>query len=335
MRYFPILILALWAVSIHAQEWEDEVLFEGANGSLTLNIISSTDTSYFAPIIESFLQSYPAINVDYKVMGSADVYETFRQSPSQFDVVVSSAMDLQLKLVNDGFAQQIDDVKHPEWAHWRHSLFGFTLEPASIVINKEAFKDLPVPRTRQKLIEVLRANPDTFRGKVGTYDVRQSGLGYLFATQDARASETYWRLMEIFGSLRSRLYCCSADMIDDLADGTIAVSYNVLGSYATARNDVANRIEVILPSDFPNTMMRTALISRESHRANVANLFLRHLISSRWSENQPGNFPLPFLNADRDNPAQSIIALEPGLMVFLDRLKRNTFINEWENAIIQ
>lgn len=70
---------------------------------------------------------------------------------------------------------------------------GFTTEPAAIVLNTVAFDQLPVPATRQDLIEVLRTNADTFIGKVGTYDVRQSGLGYLFATQDARVSEPFWR----------------------------------------------------------------------------------------------------------------------------------------------
>ena len=78
-------------------------------------------------------------------------------------------------------------------------MFAFTSEPAAIVINRAAFEGLPIPETRQELIEALRARPDVFRGRIGTYDVRQSGLGYLFATQDARASETFWRLMEVMG----------------------------------------------------------------------------------------------------------------------------------------
>ena len=53
-------------------------------------------------------------------------------------------------------------------------------------------------------------------------------------------------------------------MIEDLAVGKIAISYNVLGSYADARTEFADKIEVILPSEFPTTMMRTALVSANS-----------------------------------------------------------------------
>jgi len=335
MRYILVLMLLFLAAKIQAVEWEDQQLFKGQNSTQTLRVISSTDTAIFAPIIHSFLQSNPDLNIHYQVAISADVYSEFRANPEHYDVVVSSAMDLQLKLVNDGFAQPVEGLEHPAWAQWRRSLFGFTLESASIVINKAAFEHLPVPGSRQEMIEIMRANPDTFSGRIGTYDVRQSGLGYLFATQDARASETYWRLMEIMGSLRTRLYCCSGAMIDDLADGTLAISYNVLGSYASAREDVADKIDVILPSDFPNTMMRTALVASNTPNADAAILFMRHLVSSRWSDTDSQTIPLPPLTAYQNNSQQSIIALNPGLMVFLDDMKRKTFIDEWESAIIQ
>ncbi len=335
MRYILFLILALLLAPAFALDWEDQQLFEGNNGTQTLRVISNTDTAIFAPVIQSFLQSHPQLNIEYNVASSANVYSSFRSTPDAYDLVVSSAMDLQLKLVNDGFAQPIEDIAHPAWAKWRRSLFGFTLEPASIVINKAAFKGLPTPGSRQEMIEVLRENPEAFTGRIGTYDIRQSGLGYLFATQDARVSETYWRLTEIMGSLNTQLYCCSGDMIDELAKGTIAISYNVLGSYASARSDVADKIEVILPSDFHNTMMRTVLIAQTTQKTSAATLFLRHLISSRWSKPDTENVSLPPLTTQQDNSQRSIIALDPGLMVFLDAMKRKTFIDEWESAIIQ
>jgi iron(III) transport system substrate-binding protein len=243
-------------------------------------------------------------------------------------------MDLQLKLVNDGFALELTNVSHPSWAHWRQSLFAFTSEPAAIVLNRAAFEGQPVPQSRQELIEALRARPEVFRNRVGTYDVRQSGLGYLFATQDARASETFWRLMEIMGGLNVQLYCCSGDMIDDLTDGTIAVAYNVLGSYAAARTESQDALEIIFPSDFPTTMMRTAVISKDTSEPQAAELFIRHLIAMQSATAQR-RFSLPPLNAPENGADRATIALEPALMTFLDTLKRNAFLSEWENALIQ
>lgn len=339
MRNIIFLILCVadfvFPPSALAIDLEEERLFKGKDGASTIRVLSSTDTSVFEPTITGFLSANPAVNIEYLVAGSADIYTLFRQSPEQYDIVISSAMDLQLKLVNDGFALQVQSITHPEWAQWRQSLYGFTLEPAGIVINKQHFKEIPVPTSRQELIEVLRKNPDKFRGKVATYDVRQSGLGYLFATQDARDSETYWRLMEIMGSLDAELYCCSGGMIDDVSTGDIAIAYNVLTSYASARTDAADAIELVQPSDFSNVMMRTVLISEKTKHSKSAMTFLRYLTALAVSNPPVDELALPSLRNTNNGTQSSVISLEPGLMIFLDRLKRQTFINEWESAIIQ
>lgn len=335
MRYLIILVLTLMPGLCLAQSWEDQRIFGNPSGRQILRIISSTDTSFFAPIIEGFLANRPDVSVEYLVTGTADIDGIFRTSPEAYDVVISSAMDLQLKLANDGYARRLDAISHPAWAQWRQSLFAFTTEPATIVINTSAFVGQKVPQTRLELIQALRADPETFRNKIGTYDVRQSGLGYLFATQDARASESYWRLTEVMGSLNARLYCCSGAMIDDLADGTIVVAYNVLGSYASARSDVEGNLEVILPSDFPTTMMRTAFVSASTKQPQVATDFVRHLTAAQSATATVTEFPLPPLASTLDVQGQAMITLEPALMTYLDRLKRRTFIREWESAIIQ
>jgi len=339
MRYiFTLIILfsiSFFSTSSEAVEWEDSRRFNSDENINTLRILSTTDTAVFAPIIENFLKDLPDLSIEYLVAGSTDVYNEFQQSSDQYDVVISSAMDLQLKLVNDGFALRSNGLQHPSWAQWRKSLFGFTLEPAAIVVNKTAFNKLPVPKSRQEMIEVLRRKPASFTGRIGTYDVRTSGLGYLFATQDARRSETYWRLTEIMGSLDVRLYCCSGEMIEDLAAGKIDILYNVLGSYASARTELADKIDVILPSEFPTTMMRTALISAESKKQVAATSFVHYLLSSQWGAADDSVKTLPSLQHAPDELKRSAIALEPGLMIFLDQLKRQNFIEEWEQAIIQ
>ncbi len=334
MRYFLTLVFVCLCHSSWAQEWEDREVFNQAGAATTLRIISSTDTELFAPLVEAFVTRNSDIAVEYLVTGTADIDKRFRETPEAFDIAISSAMDLQLKLANDGYALTLETLSHPAWAQWRQSLFAFTSEPAAIVINRDAFAGLPIPQTRQDLIETMRARPDTFQGRIGTYDVRRSGLGYLFATQDARASETFWRLMEVMGGLDAKLYCCSSDMIDDLSDGKIVVVYNVLGSYAQAHADGQNSLHIILPSDFPTTMMRTALVSLATKKPAAAQQFVEFLVT--YQPNSPDSTPaLPPLRDLEVGPEGATIVLEPALMTFLDTLKRSKFISEWENALIQ
>ncbi|MEP6018767.1 MAG: extracellular solute-binding protein [Paracoccaceae bacterium] len=334
MRIYFVLVFLLCAHTGLAQAWEDRQVFGKADPSTTLRIISSTDTELFAPLLQSFVASNPNVSIEYLVTGTADLDRRFRKDPTAFDIAISSAMDLQLKLTNDGFALALENISHPDWAEWRQSLFAFTSEPAAIVINRTAFEGFPIPQSRQELIEALRARPELFRNRIGTYDVRRSGLGYLFATQDSRASETFWRLMEVMGGLNVQLYCCSGDMIDDLTDGTIAVAYNVLGSYAQARAENQDILEIVLPSDFPTTMMRTALVSKGSQKPTAAERFIRYLVTYQSNLTDDAR-SLPSLTVNDIGTERQAIALEPALMTFLDALKRNKFLSEWESALIQ
>jgi len=332
MRNLVFVILGLWAGAVAATELEDRQVFHGEDGA-TLRVLSSTDTDIFAPILEGFIARNPAVSVDYAVAGSADMVNLIADCPDCFDVVISSAMDLQLKLANDGLARRMDGLAQGA-SHWRQSVFGFTLEPATVVLNRAAFAGRDLPATRQALIEALRADPEYFRGRLGTYDVRLSGLGYLFATQDARTSETFWRLMEVFGNLDARLYCCSGDMIDDLASGELYVAYNVLGSYAQTRPDTADKVIIITPEDFATTMMRTALVLDSTDLGDVAEALLSYLTSGAWAAQDRPGFPLPSIG-DADAQVLNVVSLDPGLLVYLDRLKRALFLEAWSSALLR
>lgn len=335
MRYLFALILCLLAPVSGAQDWEDRQRFGPADASGVLRVLSSTDTALFEPLLRSFVAVHADTAIDYFVASTSELDQIFRQTPEAYDVVISSAMDLQFKLANDGFARPLEDFPYPGWAQWRRSLFAFTSEPAAIVINRGAFAGLDIPHTRQELIRVLRDHPTLFQGRVGTYDVRQSGVGYLFATQDARTSETYWRLMEVMGGLQTQLYCCSGEMIEDVARGQIAVAYNVLASYAVARADLTDKIEVIVPSDFQTIMMRTALVSAQTQRPAQAQTFVAHLLRQKAAAGGGSATSLPGLDLTRDAAGQSTIPLEPALLTYLDTLKSAGFFKDWTDAIIQ
>lgn len=334
MRSIVTLIIALWAAAAHTQVWEDQRFFGTNSAQQQLQIISSTDTDYLAPMMSAFVAQNPNVAIQYSVAGTADIYRIVQEQPAQFDLVISSAMDLQIKLVNDGFATRLDGLSYPEWAQWRQSLFGFTAEPAAIVLNRHVFETLPVPQTRQELIALLRQRPDVFRNRVATYDIRQSGVGYLFATQDARTSETYWRLTEVMGGLGMQLYCCSGEMIDAVSKGEIYLAYNVLGSYARTRAKTDNTIEVIVPNDFSTTMMRTIYLASGSKQKEVAQDFLEFTLEHSLKTPEPSSL-LPRLMSNDHEEKRQFIPLEPSLMIYLDRLKRAAFVQEWESAVIQ
>ena len=81
-------------------------------------------------------------------------------------------------------------------------------------------------------------------------------------------------------------------------------------------------------------MMRTVLASRGATHPLVAEDFIRHLLTLQ-ANGDTTHFPLPPLSPSEENEGQTIIALNPALMTYLDQMKRSAFIREWEDAIVQ
>ncbi|WP_424943819.1 ABC transporter substrate-binding protein [Aliiroseovarius crassostreae] len=337
MRHLILaLVLICTALPGRAFEIEDRARFGPENSTRELRILSAADIGFFEPMITSFLANHPGVSIDYVVASSTELDRAIRDEGQAFDVVISSAMDLQTKLANDGMARRhVSDVTLdlPDWATWNDMLFAFTQEPAAIVVSKDLFGDLPIPRDRHELINLLREHPDRFRGRVGTYDVRSSGLGYLFATQDTRASETYWRLTEVMGGLKTRLYCCSSEMIDAVKSGELLIAYNVLGSYAMNRAD-RDEFVIILPADFTTVMLRTVMIPNNAANDQLSGQFVDHLLRRSHGANAR---PLtdPKLDLEAIDSSLNRIRIGAGLLVYLDQMKRRAFLSEWENALVR
>ena len=337
MRHIILPILISLSASVAtAFEIEARADFGTQPESETIRILSTADINYFTPVIESFRAFRPDLAIEYTVASSTEVMDAIVREKQPFDIVISSAMDLQTKLANDGLAREhISPTTQnlPDWAVWNDMVYAFTQEPAGFVISNALFDGLPIPQNRQKLITALRQNPDRFKGRVGTYDIRKSGAGYLFATQDARVSDTYWRLTEVMGTLDPTLYCCASEMITDVVNGDLAVAYNVLASYAE-KSPHQDKFTIILPSDFSIVMLRTMLIPETSKKPVLAANFLDFVLAQTYPS---GVSPLLKTQSLEEAEQSTLyrISMGPGLLVYLDYFKKKNFIAEWENAIVQ
>ncbi|MCV6823753.1 MULTISPECIES: ABC transporter substrate-binding protein [Halocynthiibacter] len=340
-RLIAVLLTHLaFALGASAFEIEDRRQYPAEDGARELRIISTADAPVFEPIIRAFQLAHPDVAIDYVIASSTELMKAISEEEADFDLAISSAMDLQTKLANDGFAldyrSEATDAL-PKWAKWHDQIFAFTQEPAVMVIAEGAFANRPAPRTRDDLIAMLRDNPAEFDGRIGTYDVRISGAGYLFATQDSRNTDSYWRLTEVMGRLNAQLYSGSKAMIEDVAAGRLALAYNVVGSYAAQRLADTPGIRIVPFEDFLSVMLRTALIPKNAQNIEDAGLMIDFLVQLNQREDIEQETYLAPVSAQslNENYAARPIRLGPGLLVFLDRLKKETFLRNWENAIVQ
>jgi two-component system sensor histidine kinase TctE len=316
----------------------------------TLTIVGTTDTPLFARFIAAFQVERPEVSIIYEETDTLPMYERFIEgtlTPVP-DLMVSSAADLQLKLANDGHALAydspfLDDL--PSWARWRNEVFGFTFEPAVIIYNPDLVPPEDVPRTHLRLAELLETQTERFSGRIATYDIAVSGVGYLLAAQDQLISSNFWRLANAFGRVSAQLSGSSPAILNGVADGSLALGYNVLGSYAFARQQSGANIEIVVPDDYVLVLTRAMVIPRDAPHPELAKAFLDFSLSPAGQAVAAGETALGAVIAGAEGPWSSEaiaargrgviqpIPLGPALLVSLDRQRRTRFLETWQEIV--
>lgn len=332
------LIICLMAHSAMAYEIEEERVF-GSEYGREITVLSTTDISAISEVLDEFVATFSGLRVRYVQAASIEVFRAVRDEGAKFDLVMSSAMDLQMKLANDGFAASIAPSigRLPEWARWRDQLFGVVLEPVVTLASRRGLGDLPLPQTRRDLISMLRENPERFEGRIASYDPQTSGVGYFLISQDSQQSEGFWRLAEVMGRLQTRLFCCSGEMIDALHAGRVSIAYNVVASYTARYTPEDPDIVRIALEDYTLGIIRSALVPVNAPNPEGGTRLLSWLLSDN-SQRQlaessgvaliPGTGPKPWLHL---RP----IRLDTGLLVYVDQLRRSGLLTEWNAAMVQ
>ena len=191
-----------WAAFPAGYPGDYQATVDAAKKEGKLIVYSVTDTALVRPLIKDFESLY-GVKVEYNDMNSTELYNRYisenAASSTSADVLWSSAMDLQVKLVNDGLMATYESPEAkqlPQWAQYQKQAYGTTYEPLAIVYNKRLLSAGEVPQTRADLIKLLQSKPDQFKGKVTTYDIEKSGVGFNYLTQDARVNpQVTWDLV--------------------------------------------------------------------------------------------------------------------------------------------
>lgn len=323
-----------------------------ANAVDTLTIHAAADIAAMQPLIEGFQERYPNWAVTYVEYVTNDLVlaatKACEAGQALGDVLLSSAVDHLVKLANDGCARALrSDAGRalPHWANWRDEVFGFTFEPAVIAYNYDAVPPEDVPRTRVELAELLRSKEDFYRGRIGTYDPRRSGIGYLLTISDARQTSAYGRLIESFGRARAVVHCCTSELLDELERGRLLIGYNLLGSYAYARVKAGARLRLVLPRDYTVVLSRGAMIPAVTRRPALANAFVEFILSAegqRISRERAFFFSIDgALPAEVDGPSSIVdaglfrpITIGPSLLAVYDEARRTRFLADWTRSVV-
>lgn len=308
-----------------------------------LTIEAATDVRFMRPFIEQFQRAHATTRVVYADFLSSELLrrasEACKARRAMPDLYLSISTDHLVQLANYGCASDVPSAvagKVPEWARWRE-VIAFTIEPAVMVYNTRLLPPEQVPRSHQALIETLRGDGRDWTGKVGTYDIEKSGAGYNYAVFDARQSAIHGRLIESFGRIAVRTYCCSQDMVDAVARGEILLAYNVQMSYGHAAQRAGESIGVVLPSDYQAVQTRSVMLARNGQNRADAIAFVDSLVAPPGQQLARALLqPLEGATASGEMLSTRMlaeVAVGPALLASRDDARRARFIKEWTQAV--
>lgn len=315
-------------------------------------VYSSLDEPLARPMIEAFRQANPDLAVHYEDMQTADIHdrivrETDAGGPTA-DIAFSSAMDLQVKLANDGYAQRSDlalGAAWPRWANWRDMAYALTFEPAVFVYHKPSFAGTRPPETRGEFIDYLRANARGVSGRIGTYDIERSGVGFMFFSRDQEHYAGVWDVVRAMGEAGVKLYSTTSAIVERVADGRFVLGYNILGSYAAKWASLNPDLGIMLPKDYTVVTSRIGLVPKAAASPDLGRRYLEFFMSAEGQTVMARELMIAALNPNvpGDNTSVAMRAalgdqLRPvpvslGLMVYLDQAKRARLIERWNDAL--
>lgn len=344
MYQFRIIIFILFSLFLtnftHAVEQ-----FKPLNNELPVKelvIYSSLDVNLVGDIIQKFQESNQDVQVIYHDLQTFDIYEKIVKESDGLgataDFVFSSAMDLQVKLANDGYALKTilsASSAIPNYAQWRQMVFGLTNEAAVFVYNKKWFQNLKMPTTHDGLVAFLKTHNSKIFNKVATYDIERAGLGLFFMAQDQENYQNIWGLVSALGNSGVRLYSSSSAILQGVADGRFVIGYNILGSYAKIYAKTNPNLGIITPSDYTLMMSRIGLVPKFSRQPELGKRFLQFLASKQGQALlQQKTNSLSQQETRRNNKFRHV-RIGPGLVVYQDQLKRQRLIGKWNEALKQ
>jgi iron(III) transport system substrate-binding protein len=321
----------------------------GGSGA-EMTIYSTLDERLAAPLIAAFQAQNPDVAVIYEDLLADQIKsrvttETTAGGPTA-DFLFSSAMDLQMKLANDGYARPVrvaEAANWPDWANWRDTAYAMTFEPAVLVYHRPSFPDGP-PQSRLALLDWLRDRQTQDGARIGTYDITRSAVGYLYMARDEEHFPDIWTLVRAMTDAGLETYPTSQDIIDRVADGRLLIGYNILGSYAADQARSLPDLGLVLLRDYTVVISRVAMVPRAARNPDLGERFLAFLMSRDGQELLARKLRLPAVSlevadADSARAMQAVLGAQlrpvpvsPGLMVYLDQAKRRRLLARWDDA---
>ncbi len=263
-------------------------IIEGSRSEKGLMIYSNMADNNWQPLIKGFNAKYPWVKIETVDLGSGTVHSRWEaekgSSARTADVLVSGANDRWASYGKDG---AMEDYKSPEianlpeFAHPYPGVNVLSTDPLVITYNAALLTEEQRPKGFASLVEAATADPDSFKGKITTYDAARNsfGLAGWWAYMDKKGDEGWAGLRKIGPLIRGET--SGGPMNEKIATGEYLMGIAVSGITIFPRLEQPGGeiLGFAFPDDGTIMMLRGMGIPKGAANPNSAKLFIDYALS--------------------------------------------------------
>jgi iron(III) transport system substrate-binding protein len=238
-----------------------------------------------------------------------------------------------------------ESAKLPKWAVYKNQAWGTTYEPSVFIYNKRLVTGDEIPQDHAAFAKLINTKAEKFKGKVTTYDIEKSGVGFMFVVQDMKYFPGMKELIRGFGAASYKVYSSTGNMLEKVSSGEHLLGYNVLGSYALVRSKKDPGLGVVLPKDYTLVLSRVMFIGKQAKHPNAAKVWTDYVLSQRGQKIIGSDVELFSVRDDVDAEYTAAklnkelgdhvkpIPVGKEITEYLDSKKRLEFLSNWKAEI--
>jgi iron(III) transport system substrate-binding protein len=252
-----------------------------------LLIYSIMSESNWKPVLEGFNAKYPWIKVTTTDLGAYEVFERYYTESAgnarTADFIATTAPDGWINFAKKGEVDPYvssEDANVPDMGKIDKGIYAVSTDPMVFVWNKALLPE--PPKTMADLVNMIKAEPDKFKGKLITYDAAGEGFGYglnWFYTK-AKGDEG-WATLEALGSTKPIIQTSGGKMIDSVLAGEAILGFFV--SNITVQPRLAQAGDQLVYEYVPDAQVvavRPIAVTKHAASPNSARLMVDYILSA-------------------------------------------------------
>jgi iron(III) transport system substrate-binding protein len=305
-----------------------------------LVVYSAAFKPFCQALLAGFAQAHPGVRLQFIDAVSTELhtqYLSLHQSGQALpDVIWSSAMDLQMDLVQQKHARPHRSAATqalPHWARYQDLAFCTTLEPLVALRHSQYLGPPDAISTLQEIADLMQQRPDLLRQRIACLDIEANGMGFLAMLVARAQGDSFEGFIRLAADLGVQGHGSNPPLVQALVAERAVLAFPVLGAFA-ARAVVAHPQLAVCTSPAPRLgVSRVALIPKGAPHPEQAACFVDFLLSPAGQDcmRHDGLFPLEDLGQSVGLPTMVVepLPIDDGFAPWLDPSVREALRQDW------